>query len=221
MQKVIFDMDGVIIDSEPIYSIVYDKIFKMLNVNISKEERSSFVGLSAKKVWLYVKEKGRLSETVDELLEIKEKVYFETFTSCREYHKPISGVVQLLEALKRNGISLSIASSANRDMVNFVIDKLGLRSYFDYIISGEEVIHGKPEPDIFLKVAENYDELPNRFTVIEDSENGVKAAKLAGMKCIGYKNINSGNQDLSSADLIIEEFNKISIDKILELIVQV
>ena len=218
MEKVIFDMDGVIIDSEPIYSIVYQKLFDMLNVNISKEERNSFVGLSAKKVWLYVKEKGTLNQTVDELLKLKEKIYFETFKSLEIYHKPIYGIIELLETLKRYRVSLSIASSANRNVIDFVIDKLSLSSYFDCIVSGEEVPNGKPDPDIFLKVAENYNEPPHKFAVIEDSENGVKAAKSAGMKCVGYKNKNSGNQDLSSAELVIEEFNQYNIDKILKLI---
>jgi HAD superfamily hydrolase (TIGR01509 family) len=91
------------------------------------------------------------------------------------------------------------------------MDKLGLRKYVKYWLSGEQVLRSKPEPDIFLKVAEVLNVDPADCLVIEDSASGIKAAKRAGMKCIGYRNLNSGNQDLSGADLIVDKIGEINI----------
>ena len=87
--------------------------------------------------------------------------------------------------------------------------------YFDFIVSGEEVTNGKPMPDIFLKAADHFQSSPDNCFVIEDSSNGVTAAKAAGMKCIGFRNVNSGNQDISKADLIINSFSKTEINNVL------
>lgn len=81
-----------------------------------------------------------------------------------------------------------------------------------FIISGEEVKRGKPDPEIFITTAKRIGVNPESCLVIEDAENGVKAAKAAGMKCIGYKNMDSGNQDLSEADLVINNFSELNLD---------
>ncbi len=87
-----------------------------------------------------------------------------------------------------------------------------MRHYFQHIISGDLVEHGKPAPDIFVYAANALREEPAHCVVIEDSTNGVKAAKLAGMKCIGFKNPNSGDQDLSLADMVIDDFRKVNLE---------
>lgn len=90
--------------------------------------------------------------------------------------------------------------------IDLILKKLDIEKYFDFVVSGEQVVKGKPEPDIFLKVADHYGRQPNDCIVIEDSTNGVLAAKAAKMFCIGYYNPYSGNQDLTKADLIIDNF---------------
>ena len=106
---------------------------------------------------------------------------------------------------------MAIASSSPRLFIENVIQKIGVAEYFSIWISGEEVKHSKPEPDIFLKAAELLNVNPQACAVIEDSSSGTIAAKRAGMKCIGYRNLNSGNQDLSQADYIIEEIKSAEI----------
>src|SRR5690606_3322721 len=108
-----------------------------------------------------------------------------------------------------------LASSSPVKLINIIVDRLEIRHHFDYLVSGEEVERGKPFPDIFLKVAELYNIEPSDSLVIEDSHNGVLAAKAAGMTCIGYKNLNSGNQDLTKADIVIGHFDELS-DKVLK-----
>src|SRR5690606_5174684 len=91
--------------------------------------------------------------------------------------------------------------------IDLILQKLDIEKYFDFVVSGEQVVKGKPEPDIFLKVANHYSIHPKDCMVIEDSTNGVLAAKAANMFCVGYYNPSSGNQDLTKADLIIDSFN--------------
>jgi HAD superfamily hydrolase (TIGR01509 family) len=119
---------------------------------------------------------------------------------------PSIGVVAFLDALKLNGYTLAIASSSLKRNVDLILGKLKLTAYFDFIVSGEQVTKGKPEPDIFLKVAEHYGLHPNECVVIEDSTNGVAAAKAAGMHCLAYFNPTSGEQDLSKADQVFKSF---------------
>jgi len=107
---------------------------------------------------------------------------------------------------------MAIASSNNRRIVDAVVKRFGLDKYMKFIISGEEVKKGKPDPEIFLTTATKIGANPKVCLVIEDAENGVKAAKAAGMKCIGFKNKDSGKQDLSEADLNISNFNEIDLN---------
>ena len=92
-----------------------------------------------------------------------------------------------------------------------VVSKFELEDYFSCILSGEEVENGKPAPDIYVETAKKLGIVPEECIVIEDSKNGVMAAKEAGMKCIGFKNINSGEQDLSKADYIVNSIVEIKI----------
>ncbi|HEX9025530.1 MAG TPA: HAD-IA family hydrolase, partial [Clostridium sp.] len=90
-----------------------------------------------------------------------------------------------------------------------VVSKFKLQDYFRFIVSGEEVDNGKPAPDVYIETAKKLGMLPRDCTVIEDSKNGVLAAKAAGMMCIGFQNVNSGNQDLSMADNIVKSILEI------------
>jgi HAD superfamily hydrolase (TIGR01509 family) len=132
--------------------------------------------------------------------------------------KPINGIESLLHQFREKNYKLSVASSSAKANINFVLEKLNLKKYFDFVISGEEVANGKPAPDIFLKVAERFNIENENCIVIEDSTNGVKAASSAGMKSVGFKNNNSNFQDLTGADIVVQSFEGADLNKIIELI---
>ena len=117
--------------------------------------------------------------------------------------QPIKGIPELLANLKKDGIAIGLASSSEKAFIEMVLEELGIRGYFQAVVSGEEVERSKPEPEIFLRAAELLNVDPADCLVLEDSRHGVEAAKRAGMKCIGYQNPNSGPQDLSRADKIV------------------
>jgi HAD superfamily hydrolase (TIGR01509 family) len=205
MKKLIlFDMDGVLLDSEKLYLEMNQIFFKKLGANISVAEHQSFVGISATKMWTFIKDKFNLSETVEELIKQEKELKYKALKAAKLV--PTIGVIDFLEFLKRKNYQIAIASSGLKKNINLILQKLDMEKYFDLVVSGEQVEKGKPEPDIFLKVASQYGISPKDCIVIEDSTNGVLAAKAAKMFCIGYYNPTSGSQDLSKADLIINSF---------------
>lgn len=216
---VIFDMDGVIIDTEPIYMDIDRKIFKSLGAIITPEEQHSFVGIASNKKWTTVMGKCNTDLSLEELMFRGKEEKFQhlkTFESLQ----PINGIELLLKSLKTLGVKVCMGSSSPRRTIELILSKLGFIKYFDFIVSGDEVDHGKPNPDIFLKSAKQFGIDPSRCIVVEDSANGVIAAKAGGMKCVGFKNESSGIQDLSKADLIIDCFSEENINKVISLIIK-
>ena len=211
---VIFDMDGVLLDSEKLYMDMNQAFFKRLGGSLSISEYQQFIGISATTFWAFIKDRFNLEQSVDELKELEKELKYNTLNEA--HLVPTHGVIELLEFLKRENYNVAIASSGLRKNINLILQKLGIEKYFDLVISGDQVEKGKPEPDIFLKVSEHYKRQPSDCIVIEDSMNGVLAAKAANMFCIGYYNPNSGNQDLSKADIIIDNFNDRKIYDIIE-----
>jgi HAD superfamily hydrolase (TIGR01509 family) len=202
---VIFDLDGVLLDSEPLYMAMNQKFFKTLGAEISEQEYHAFVGISATTMWATIKAKAHLSQSVEELKALERELKYKTLNETQLV--PTEGVVELLEKLKAGQYTMAIASSGLRKNIDVILNKLHVNQYFDLIVSGEDVIKGKPEPDIFLKVSNHFGRKPEDCVVIEDSKNGVLAAKAAGMTCLAYFNPHSGNQDLTQADIVFDHFN--------------
>lgn len=213
---VIFDMDGVLVDTEPIYFAVNKKMLTIAGAVPLDEEISQFVGVSSSKLWNYYKNKFNLNFNEEKIfLEAREEKY----NRINELPKldPIPGLEILLNVLKQNGFLLSIGSSSPRRLIDLILEKSGLKRYFDFIGSGHDVKEGKPSPDLFEYCAQKCNVDPSNCTVIEDSRNGIAAAKAAGMKSIGFVNTNSGIQDLSSADMMFYRYDKNTIKWITEL----
>jgi len=226
LKAIIFDMDGVILNSEPIYYEVQMKFFSELGINISDEKYATFVGLSQKEMWKRIlqnqiekldltrktkslsRERLTIKYTIDELIKKNNEINFEHFSKL-ENLKPTRNLINFMQTLKNKNIKLAVASSTQKRLVNLILEKLKIKYFFEIIVSGNEIKNGKPAPDIFLKTAELLKVKSKECIVIEDSFNGVRAAKSAGMKCIGFQKYNSGEQDLSGADMIVNEFEEI------------
>lgn len=206
MQKlVIFDMDGVLLDSEPLYRETNLKFFNELGAHISHAEYDSFIGIAASTMWSRIKEKAPITHSVETLKSMERELKYSMLLQTDL--RPIAGIPQFLQALKQGGYTLAVASSGQRKNIELILQKTGLASCFAYVVSGEQVPRGKPEPDIFLHVAHHFGVAPKNCFVVEDSRNGVLAAKAAGMFCIGFQNPGSGSQDLHQADLVITGFH--------------
>jgi HAD superfamily hydrolase (TIGR01509 family) len=206
-KALIFDMDGVLIDSEPLHKQIEQDILKELGVNVSLEEHFKFASMG-KVMWDIMKKRYGFNReaTADELHKEKEKRYVKALTSKPIY--PIDGLKELVAYAKEKGLVMAVASSSGVYNINLVLKAIGLEEYFSLIVSGEQVPRNKPYPDIYLKTAELLKLDVKECAVVEDSANGVKSAKAAGMYCIGFRNLSSGNQDISPADVIVDSLRE-------------
>lgn len=209
MKAFIFDMDGVIIDSEPIHKQVIKEFLQKHNYTIDNEELDRYVGMTSTAVFSMLKEKFHLPASAQELTD----QHMEDFKLYIKNHQiqPIDGIRELLSKLQAQNILTAIASSSPLDVIEFVANDFAITDCFTYLMSGEDVAQGKPAPDIYLATAKKLNVNPADCVVLEDSTNGSIAAKAAGMYCIGFANPNSGNQDLSAANTIVHKITDIDL----------
>lgn len=210
MQAVLFDMDGVLIDSEPLHYATDQELLKELDILVSDSYLDKFVGMTNPLMWSTIAKEFNKTFDIQQILkkqyDLKIKKLYEND------YQPIQGITSLLTNLYQNNIPMAVASSSSAAFIQAVLKKLNITAYFKTFVSGEEIKKSKPEPDVFLKTAEMLQINPKDCIVIEDSKNGLHAAKRAGMKSVGYINKNSGNQDLSEANLIIDSFSALTFD---------
>jgi beta-phosphoglucomutase len=213
IQTVIFDMDGVIVDTEPVHRYAYFQHFDELNIVITEEMFTSFTGNSTRNVFQRVKEQFGLEHEVEDLIQRKRAIFNDAFDT-KEDLELLEGVEKLIKELYENGMQLILASSASKVTIERVFGRFGLHRYFTHIVSGEDFPKSKPHPAIFEHAASLSVAPKGNCIVIEDSTNGVIAAKAAGILCIGYNSTHSKLQDLSQADVVINHFDELSFEKI-------
>ena len=216
IKTVIFDMDGVIIDTEPVHNYAFNAHFNQLNIDVSPEMYASFIGNSTKNIFERLKAQFNLADDVNDLVDTKRNLFNDAFDSKEDLFL-LDGVEDLIKDLHSNGMQLVLASSSATVTINRIFNRFGLHSYFTHIVSGEDFPKSKPHPAIFLKAAELSNTPVENCIVIEDSTNGIMAAKAAGVYCIGYDSLHSKMQDYSLADKVISNFAELSFEKIRKL----
>ncbi len=213
IDTVIFDMDGVIVDTEPVHYDAYMKHFRDLGIEVDDELYSTFTGNSTRNIYQKLKEKFNLPDEVDDLVLVKRNLFNDLFDSKVDLYL-LNGVEELIKDLHSNEMQLILASSSAHVTIKRIFNRFDLHQYFTHIVSGEDFPKSKPDPAIFLKAVELSGSDKKSCIVIEDSTNGIKGAKAAGIYCIGYKSQNSKLQDLSIADQVISHFNELNFEKI-------
>lgn len=204
-EAVIFDMDGVIIDSEPLHKKLDDDLLAEYGIKISEEEQLGFIGVTTGYKWAVIKEKYNLTDSLEELVKKDRNLYLTSLKKSRDI-KPIEGVNGLIKFLYEKKLKLAVASSSPMNVIKIVIRKFELEKYFSRIVTGDDVENSKPAPDIFIEAARLLNIKPDNCIVVEDSQNGVEASKRAGMCCMAFRNLNSGKQQLEKADFICNSF---------------
>ncbi|GGB65813.1 ABC transporter ATP-binding protein [Flavobacterium suaedae] len=206
-------MDGVVVNTEPIGYIANQEFYKKLGITVPDDVYATFTGNSDKNIIQKLKELYNLEASVEDLLEESYKYYFEAFNQTKDLEL-MPGVKDLIMDLHKHGIKLLLASSATHAKINQVFDRFGLNPYFEDKISGEDFEFSKPNPAIFNEANKRSGFLKEECIIFEDSTNGIKAAKAAGIFCIGYENGNSMMQETSLADMVIDDFNNLNAEKI-------
>ncbi len=215
LKAAIFDMDGVIVNTEPLHHKAYHQMFKDVNIEVSKELYASFTGQSTFEICEKLCEKFNLRLCTDTLVGIKRdhfKILFETDASLTL----IDGVLDLITDYHRNGLKLVLGSSASMENINNIFERFDLDQYFIAKFSGADLKASKPHPEIFQKSAKATGFSTDECLVIEDSTNGILAAKSASIFCVGYNSLHSMDQDYSKADLVVDDFQNIAYEKIIK-----
>ena len=210
-------MDGVIVDTEPVHSYAYFQHFAELNIAVSKDMFTSFMGNSTRNTFQKLKELFPIDGEVEDLIQRKRTLFNGAFDSKEDLYL-ITGVEQLIQDLHRNGMQLILASSAAKVTIERVFRRFNLHQYFTHIVSGEDFPQSKPHPAIFQFAAQVSNTDVRNCIVIEDSTNGVLAANAAGIYCVGYDSVNSKMQDYSTADKVISYFSELNFEVIRDIV---
>ena len=205
---ILFDLDGVLIDSEPQHFRAWRRTMRQYGVDIDFENYKPCIGSTDGILFRIFTEKyGFHAEQHPEL----EEEYRKNRLSVEHEEGiiPMPGVRETVQALFDRGYKMAVASSSPQDYIEYCVEDIGIRDCFSALFSGRRAPRPKPAPDTFLLAAEMTRANPSQCVVVEDSENGSKAAKAAGMFCIGIVNPGSGDQDLSAADVKITELREL------------
>ena len=208
MEKaIIFDMDGVIIDSEQAHKEAAYVLIDRLGFSVSESLFETFTGRRSVDCWKMMMDAQEELFDFDpiKLAEEEEEIFFSLYYGEKQAVL-VSGVQELMMKFRSMGIPMIVASSSPVMAIEKMLTYFRLESVFTGFVSGSNVKHGKPAPDIFLAAAEKLKVKPEDCLVIEDSDAGVEAAKRAGMKVVGFANPNSHNQKLNEADLVVDDF---------------
>lgn len=215
LKAVIFDMDGTLISTEEFHkqsAISAIQSFGILEeIDEAKVKRATTrsSGTTNQRSMEIILEEFGLDIPVKELMKRKAEELMKIYQSEKNFAL-IDGVKELIEALHAEGYPMAVASSSPHEEILYITERFGIDRYFDLLFSGEFVERSKPEPDIFLATAKKLSVQPQHCLVFEDSQNGVQAARSAGMFTVGYNNPQTPHYDLRQADLQINSFQEIN-----------
>ena len=205
---IIFDMDGVILDSEPLHENARQMMFKKYGI-IPDEKMPEAVGKSSSGFWRKVIE---IYHIEGEPYALEKEQYHLVAKQIEENNvKPSEGLEELIMSAKAKGMGIALASSSTRILVDDSLRLLGIAEQFDVTVSGDEIPKKKPAPDVYLKVLELTGVQAEDAVAVEDSRAGIEAARAAGIFCYGYDNPTSGMQDISKADQQIKSIRDIKV----------
>ncbi len=204
----IFDFDGVLVDTEPIYFMAMQEMAKKRGKDFTLKIKKEVMGTGGLMSMKIMKERLALLEKPEELLAERGEIYGKLLK--RQRIRPMPGLFKVLSLLNEMGFEKAIASSSRREWIELALKELNIVKEFKVIVSGEEVKEAKPAPDIFLLAVLRLGLKKERCFIIEDTLVGVAAAKRAGIRCIAIPNQYNRDEDFSQATLVIKSLEEIN-----------
>lgn len=208
IKAIIFDMDGLIVNTETLYSKAVQKVIGKREKQYTFKVKRQMMGRTGIEAMRILKDKLGLKKSAEEILKEREKIYGRILSQTKI--KPFPGTLELLKLLNALRIKKALASSSSGKWIKLTLKKLNIAKEFKVVVSGDEVKKGKPNPEIYLLAAKRLDLSPQDCLVLEDSLAGVKSAKRAGMKCIAVPNKYTKGIDFSRADKVVNSLEEIN-----------
>ncbi|MDD2274833.1 MAG: HAD family phosphatase [Candidatus Pacebacteria bacterium] len=214
IKGIIFDMDGVLTDNKEQDFTAWKRVFADFGLDLNMDGYKSFTGMKGEEiVKKYIKLDADNKEATS-LTRRKEEYFIEEIKKTKI--EPMKGVVRLLNDLKKNNIKMGIGTAAMEFKAYAILEELGIKDFFEVLVSAEKVKKGKPDPETYLKVAEYLKIKTEECIVIEDAPNGIEAAKNGGIKCIAITSTHK-ESELQSADKIIDSFDELKLGELINL----
>jgi len=205
---IIYDMDGVLTDSEPIWKIAMEEVFRSVGCPLTREDFQKTVGLRIDEVTSYWYQVSPWENATPE--EVEKRIVQRMITLLTERAIPLPGVIESLQFFKEKGLKIGLATSSYEVLINTILDTLHIREYFEAVHSAEYELYGKPHPAVYLTTAKNLGVDPRKCLVIEDSLNGIISGKAARMTvlCVPEKT-HSPEPKLLLADAQFDTLNEV------------
>ncbi|MGX7092495.1 HAD family hydrolase [Hutsoniella sourekii] len=215
MKAVIFDMDGVMIDSEAVFTYANHRTLTEAEVDHDPNYHYQHTGKTHWQTWQAIVDEFGLDQEVQTLHDQSLDYYQEKID--RDGWDPIQGTVELIKQLDQAGCKLAVASGSSMKLIKEVVAFLGVADCFDVLVSAEDVAEGKPAPDVFLKAAQELGVEAKDCLVFEDGLNGAQAAKAADMYCIGFANPAYPSQHLDTVcDQVVNSMESVKVSSLLD-----
>jgi HAD superfamily hydrolase (TIGR01509 family) len=212
IEAVVFDLDGVIVDSEQVWDDVRERLVRERGGSWSETAQADMMGMSSPEWSLYLHEKLGLEEPPEEL---SDEVVRRMLARYREELPLLDGAVAAVRRVA-TGFPLAVASSSNRPLIETVLETAGLAGHFGVVVSSEEVARGKPAPDVYLEAARRLGVAPARCAAVEDSSNGLRSAHAAGMRVLAIPNAHypPAADALALADVVLGSLEELTVEAV-------
>jgi beta-phosphoglucomutase len=208
MKAVIFDMDGVIVDNNAYHKKAWQQFCGAFRITLDEGVWEQIYGRNNHDT-LNILFHGKLNDQqINAYAEEKETMYRNLYA---QHIEPVSGFLPFIDSVKKSGLRIALASSSGRENIDFIIDRLSVRNYFDVITDPESIRNGKPHPEIYLKTADLLKLRPDECVVFEDSLSGIESAHRAGMKVIGITTTHAG-EEMRNTEFVMPDFSGILSD---------
>lgn len=207
----LFDMDGVIVHTNPYHKKAFKIFLDKHNVSLTDEELKDHVyGRTNAEIFPYIFKDEYTPGKGEVWADEKEALFRDLYKKDVE---PVNGLLNFLDELKRRGIKTAVGTSAPKENLNFIMESLGLRHYFDAFLHSADVTEGKPNPEIYLKAADRLEIAPKNCVVFEDSVAGVKAGLNAGMKVVAVATTHTA-EEFDGVHLVIKDFDELTVEQL-------
>ena len=214
IKAAIYDLDDLMVNSYKLHIEASERVFQKYGVDqkkVPEHIRAGFVGMRVSDILKYLVDYFELDVNLEDLREKRSAIFLDL---VNKNLKVMPGLLQSLKLFKKNKFKIALASSGTKKYINLVLKKFKIADYFDVIVSGDDVKHGKPDPEIFSVAVKKLSLKPEETLVLEDATNGIEAAKSAGCKCIAVINKITPPQNYSKADLVVNSLEEIDSDLI-------